>query len=101
MNIIVTGASRGIGYEIVRSMAGKPEMNILAIARNKKDLMDLKLSCTGLPSGNEVEVISADLSESGNLKNEVIPLIYNQFDHLDILVNNCRLSCKQAIRADR
>jgi len=88
MNIIVTGASRGIGYEIVRSMAGKPGMNILAIARNKKDLMDLKLSCTGLPSGNAVEVISADLSESGNLKNEVIPLIYKQFDHLDILVNN-------------
>jgi short-subunit dehydrogenase len=88
MNIIVTGASRGIGYEVVRVMAGMPGMKLIAIARSHKDLRDLKLSCTKLPSGKGLEIITADLSQSGKLKNEVIPAIYNMFDQLDILINN-------------
>ena len=88
MNIIVTGASRGIGYETVRSLAGRSGMKILAIARSMKDLKELKLSCAELPSGNEVEVMSADLSESAKLKNHIIPSICGMFDRLDILVNN-------------
>jgi short-subunit dehydrogenase len=88
MNIIVTGASRGIGYEIVRVMAGKPGMKLIAIARSHIDLRDLKLSCAELPSGKGLEIITADLSQSGKLKNEVIPAIYNMFDRLDILINN-------------
>jgi short-subunit dehydrogenase len=88
MNIIVTGASRGIGYEIVRSLAGIHGVKLVAIARSEKDLNDLKLSCADLPSGKSVEVIPADLSESGKLKNNTIPAIYSLFDHLDILINN-------------
>ncbi len=88
MNIIVTGASKGIGYEIIRSLAGMPGMKLVAIARSREELMELKLSCTGLRSGQDVEVVPADLSESRNIKNEVIPVIYRLFDHLDILINN-------------
>jgi NAD(P)-dependent dehydrogenase (short-subunit alcohol dehydrogenase family) len=88
MNIIVTGASRGIGYETVRSLAGKPGMKILAVARSMKDLKELKLSCAELASGGEVEVMSADLSQSDKLKNEIIPSICSMFDKLDILINN-------------
>lgn len=88
MNIIVTGASRGVGYEIVRSFAEKPGMKILAIARNIKDLKKLKLSCQTLPSGDEVDMIAADLSKFGRLKDEIIPVIRNKFDKLDILINN-------------
>jgi NAD(P)-dependent dehydrogenase (short-subunit alcohol dehydrogenase family) len=88
MNIIVTGASRGIGYEIVRSLAGINGVQLVAMARSEKELNDLKLSCASLPSGKSLNVMSVDLSDPGKLKNEIIPAIYNLFDHLDILINN-------------
>ena len=88
MNILVTGASRGVGYEIVRSIAEKPGMKVLAIARNSKYLEKLKRSCLNLPSGKGVGILAADLSESDKLKQEIIPVIRSKFDKLDILINN-------------
>jgi NAD(P)-dependent dehydrogenase (short-subunit alcohol dehydrogenase family) len=88
MNIIVTGASRGIGFEIVRSLAGIPGMKILALARNIKDLRKLKSSCASLPSGNDVSILAGDLSYTDKLQTEVIPVIRNMFGKLDILINN-------------
>lgn len=88
MNIIVTGASRGIGFEVVRSLAGNPGMKILALARNMKDLRNLKSSCVSLPSGNDVEIIATDLSRKDTLNTEVIPAIQKMFDKLNILINN-------------
>ena len=88
MNVIVTGASRGIGYQIVRSMAEIPDMRILAIARSIKDLQKLKLSCSTLPSGSDLDIMSADLSQYEKLKNDIIPAIRNKYDKLDILINN-------------
>jgi NAD(P)-dependent dehydrogenase (short-subunit alcohol dehydrogenase family) len=88
MNIIVTGASRGIGFEVVRSLAGNPGMRILALARNMKDLRNLKSSCASLPSGKDVNIIATDLSQNDTLKTKVIPAIQNMFDKLNILINN-------------
>jgi NAD(P)-dependent dehydrogenase (short-subunit alcohol dehydrogenase family) len=88
MNIIVTGASKGIGYEIVRKMAGMPGMKMIAIARSRNGLDDLQHACAELPSGKSLKVIPADLSDFSGFKDEVIPEIYSEFDHLDILVNN-------------
>jgi NAD(P)-dependent dehydrogenase (short-subunit alcohol dehydrogenase family) len=88
MNIIVTGASRGIGFETVRSLAGNPDMRILAIARNIKNLRRLKSCCASLPSGNDVNILATDLSQNDRLQAEVIPMIQKMFSKLDILINN-------------
>lgn len=88
MNIIVTGASRGIGFEVVRTLAGNSGMRILALARNIKDLRKLKSSCASLPSGNDVHILATDLAQINILQAEVIPAIQNRFDSLDILINN-------------
>ena len=88
MNIIVTGASRGIGFEVVRALAGNPDMKILALARNLNDLKSLKSSCASLPSGNDVYIMATDLSNYDTLKADVIPEILMKFDALDILINN-------------
>jgi 3-oxoacyl-[acyl-carrier protein] reductase len=88
MNIIVTGASRGIGFEVVRTLAGNPGMKILALARNINGLNKLKSSCASLPSGKNVNIMATDLSETNTLLTEVIPVIQNMFDKINILINN-------------
>ncbi|MCD4682645.1 MAG: SDR family NAD(P)-dependent oxidoreductase, partial [Bacteroidales bacterium] len=45
MNIIITGASKGIGYELVKAFANDSANNILAISRNEELLSKLKREC--------------------------------------------------------
>jgi NAD(P)-dependent dehydrogenase (short-subunit alcohol dehydrogenase family) len=88
MNIIVTGSSRGIGYEVVRSLAGYPGMKIFALARDIKNLRKLKSTCSSLPSGKNVHILATDLTRTDIVKSDVIPGIHALFNKLDILINN-------------
>lgn len=45
MNIIVTGASQGIGYEIVKNLSVRGNHKILAVARNREALNELAITC--------------------------------------------------------
>lgn len=87
MNIIVTGASRGIGKELVKSFAGESGHHIIAISRNKKLLDDLSDECMSFKSGSNVHPLPFDLG-SGDIKNELIPEIQNKIASVDILINN-------------
>ncbi len=86
MNIIVTGASAGIGYEVVKVLAEDSTNKIFAVARNKQALEKLKDECLAMHA-NQIHVISADLS-SDDLYEKVIPQIEKQFDCVDVLINN-------------
>ncbi|PKP36497.1 MAG: hypothetical protein CVT98_07730 [Bacteroidetes bacterium HGW-Bacteroidetes-15] len=48
MNIIITGASRGIGFELAKRFAGLGNHNIIAISRNADKLKELKSSLVNL-----------------------------------------------------
>ena len=45
MNIIVTGAGKGIGYEIVKILCKHKQNHILALSRKMSDLKDLVSDC--------------------------------------------------------
>ena len=77
-NIIITGTSRGIGYELVRLFADKGHQ-ILALSRNDKPIKDLSLK--------NVHTISCDLSKPENYK-KVDSFIKTEWKHVDILINN-------------
>ena len=55
MNILVTGASKGIGYEIVKQFSENPKNNIIAIARDIELLKQLKGA-----SKNNIHIYSVD-----------------------------------------
>ena len=76
--IIITGTSRGIGFELVQ-LFSKAGHEVLALSRNKKSIQDLKL--------DNVTAFSFDLSESEAYKN-VENFIKNNWNHVDVLINN-------------
>lgn len=77
-NIVVTGASRGIGFELVRLFAADGH-NVLATSRNIKPIQELGL--------DNVTAIAMDLSIPSDIEKIDTFLKYN-WNQVDILINN-------------
>ena len=84
---LVTGASRGIGYEIALAFA-REGADVAVTARSAQDLAELKRKIEAL--GRRCTVIIADLGARGQT-NTVWAQTETAFEHLDILVNNAGL----------
>ena len=87
MNVIITGASRGIGLELTRKfLTGKNR--IITISRNTKPLEELN-------AGDSLKYISFDLLQAE--KNfELIALVEKHFNQkVDIVINNAGLLIKK------
>jgi short-subunit dehydrogenase len=86
MNIIVTGASRGIGYEMVKLFSRDPSNTIFAIARSKDKLEQLKKECSAI-SKAEVIPVACDLSNNEDI-NRFLKNVRQHCQSVDILINN-------------
>ncbi|KPL25723.1 MAG: hypothetical protein AMS23_04645 [Bacteroides sp. SM1_62] len=89
MKIIVTGASRGIGYELVRLLAQDSSHHIMAVSRNAGRLADLKQDCKDHPG--KILVQPFDLEMLEDIPVRFLAAVQEHFDSLDILVNNAGL----------
>jgi NAD(P)-dependent dehydrogenase (short-subunit alcohol dehydrogenase family) len=89
MKIIVTGASRGIGYELVRLLAQDSKHQILAVSRNHERLEKLRQDCKGDPGKLLVQPFDLEMLE--DISTRFLPAVQEHFDSLDILVNNAGL----------
>jgi NAD(P)-dependent dehydrogenase (short-subunit alcohol dehydrogenase family) len=94
MNIIVTGASRGIGYETVKRFAKDPDNTVFALARGKEGLEKLQKQCRAENKTDHVHIFPFDLLES-NYSSILLPEILKQMDRIDILVNNAGLMIRK------
>ncbi len=65
MNIIITGASRGIGWELTISLAGSGQHKIVVIARSAEKLQKLKSYCEKNKILSEIVTLPFDL-ENGD-----------------------------------
>ncbi len=77
-NIIITGTSRGIGYELAKQFANQGH-HVLALSRNTAPLDAL--------NHNNIKTISVDLSSNEDLL-KAETFIRNNWTHIDILINN-------------
>jgi uncharacterized protein len=84
-NIVITGASGGIGAEIAKLCAASGA-NLVLIARSIEKLKQLQ---TELQDNHQVavDVYQLDVSHTEKVK-EVFSSILAKIDHIDILVNN-------------
>lgn len=84
MNIIVTGASRGIGYEIVRYFAKENNHNIIAVARDEKLLLKLAADCK-TDFNCEITPCPQDICDRSLVQ---LNIALKSWDRIDILINN-------------
>lgn len=87
MNIVVTGASSGIGLELVKSFTSQNH-NVIAVSRNRGKLTELKRF------SDSIHILSIDINR---LNSEVITetLIKSKMKHIDILINNAGVLVKK------
>ncbi|TJY36519.1 SDR family NAD(P)-dependent oxidoreductase [Pontimicrobium aquaticum] len=77
-NIIITGTSRGIGFELVPLFAAQGH-NVLALSRNDKPISNLDLK--------NVTTWSFDLGDAAAYK-KVNSFIQDNWQQVDVLINN-------------
>lgn len=87
MNIVVTGASSGIGLELVKSFTSQNH-NVLAVSRSEEKLAELKRF------SDSIHILSIDINR---LNSEVITetLIKSKMKYIDILINNAGVLVKK------
>lgn len=91
MNIIITGASKGIGFDTVLKLAENPDYQILALSRDAAGLQALKTRAT---LGN-VDYVPFDITQPNWDK---LLQKLNKLDCLDVLVNNAGLLINKPFR---
>ncbi|MGE0076556.1 MAG: SDR family NAD(P)-dependent oxidoreductase [Bacteroidales bacterium] len=91
MNIVITGASRGIGFEIARLFAARENNNIFAIARSEQKLKDLKNACIKENIQAHLYPIVFDLEQTDKIESVLVPQIKQHVGKIDILINNAGL----------
>ena len=84
--VIVTGASRGIGFELVQKYA-EAGHEVIALSRNSDRLEQLKEACLQLNPKAQVHILPFDLAKE-DIAAQLMPYIESFFQHVDILINN-------------
>jgi len=79
-NIIITGASRGIGFEMVKLLAQQGH-KILALSRNISTLESLKKTY------NNITFLGIDISDENQL-DRVSEFVYDNWKSVDVLIHN-------------
>lgn len=87
--VVVTGGSRGIGAQIVKTLANENYKVILNYNNTKEQAEKIQQEL--LEQGKEIEIIKADVSKKEEAE-KLIQFAINKFNKIDILINNAGIS---------
>ncbi len=83
MNVIITGAGKGIGFATVKSFLQNTDASIIAISRHTDQLTDLASQNQG-----RLMPITFSLNDFALYDSLLLPEIGRVFAHVDILIHN-------------
>ncbi|PIE86307.1 MAG: short-chain dehydrogenase [Bacteroidia bacterium] len=89
MNILITGASRGIGFEITKIFADRNVNRIFLLSRNIKKLEELAQICLKINKNTAIIPVFFDLNQYDSAFTHLIQKL-KEYDteKIDILINN-------------
>lgn len=87
-NIIITGASSGIGFEAVLDLMANKDNHVIALARSADKLRKLhEISSSLNHDGGHLYPAQFDIVQD-NYVGSLVPFIQSKFSQVDILINN-------------
>ena len=87
--VIITGASKGIGKEIAKTLAKKGVKVIANYNKSEKEAKELQEE---LKKENiEIDIFKADVSKRGEAK-KLVEFALEKYKKIDILINNAGIS---------
>lgn len=89
MNIVITGASRGIGFETALRLC-KDGHYVLAVARNAKGLEKLQFAAAAAGADKRIMVLPADITSEKDVQ-EIVFTVKSLGGKTDVLINNAGL----------
>ena len=88
-NIIVTGASRGIGRCIAENLAREGQNVLLNYNKSEKSAKEVKENLA--KDGINIEIFKADVSKKAEVK-KLIKYAIDKFGKVDVLINNAGIA---------
>ncbi|MBN1142985.1 MAG: SDR family oxidoreductase [Bacteroidales bacterium] len=88
MVVMITGASRGIGFETALYFARLDNTEIFALSRNQAGLGQLASECAGLNKSSQVHPLVYDLDLFAENPDSLLKRLPVTVSHIDILINN-------------
>lgn len=88
MNIVITGASKGIGFQLAKLFAKDENNIVVAIARSQNLLKELKNDCIRQNLRSKLKIVVFDIEDPNNVKNRLKNEIIKHINSVDILINN-------------
>ncbi|KUL82997.1 hypothetical protein ZTR_09338 [Talaromyces verruculosus] len=93
-SVLVTGANKGIGYEIVKALleSSKPYHVFLgsrSLERGRQAVATIRKECANC--SNTVEVVQIDLSDDSSIQS-AFETVNSSVGHLDVLINNAGIT---------
>jgi NAD(P)-dependent dehydrogenase (short-subunit alcohol dehydrogenase family) len=90
MNIVITGASSGIGYQAALLLSSNPDHSVIAVSRNEAKLASLKSESLKRNPKSKLVTIASDIADENSVS-KLVEKVKSECNSVHVLINNAGL----------